>query len=196
MLLVIGHVVARQRGVRRGHATQLEANLALGQLEGVAAAQIDAAARRIRVHTGQQGVVQLDHVDAGDRHLLERVLTAGIVVGGRRRHTRAVHGEGRVFRRQAPDTNRRGVHLGIVQRQTRHGLHELADVTHGEGTKIVGRHHVLGVHGHAALHQCLGLSSARRRHHNLVDRRDTLCVCKWQGRKLDVRSGGLTSHNH
>ncbi len=61
-------------------AAELHDNFAAGAIERVLAAQIDLAARRVGIHAGRERVVELDRLDAGDGHLFEGVLTAGVVV--------------------------------------------------------------------------------------------------------------------
>jgi len=161
MLPVVGEIGRRQAGVRRAHAAELEAQLAPFALERVFAAQVDAAARRVGIHARRRCVVELDRFDAGDRHLLERVLAAVVVVRGRRRHACAIGGERRVFGIEPADAHRGRIHLGIVERQARHVLHELADIAHGEPAIIVSGDHRLSVHRRATLHDRSRLAVAR-----------------------------------
>ncbi|MNV12509.1 hypothetical protein D3C71_1031160 [compost metagenome] len=71
MLLVIREILARPGGIGCTHCAQLEHQVAFGALERVLAAQVDVAAGGIRFHRRSERVVQLDRLDAGDRHLLE-----------------------------------------------------------------------------------------------------------------------------
>ncbi len=133
---------------------------AAGALEGVLAAQVDRATGRVGVHAGRERVVELDRLDAGDRHLLERVLATGVVVRRGGGHAGAVDGELGVLRIEAADANGGGVHFGVVERDARHGLHELAHVAHGQCAEVVGGDHVLGIHGGATFHDRARLAFA------------------------------------
>jgi hypothetical protein len=172
VLPVVREVFALEVRVRGADPVELEENRASVALKGVLAAEVDAAAGRVGVHAGGEGVVELDSLDAGDGHLFEGILAAGVVVGRGRGHTGAIGGEGGILRVEAADAHLRRVNLGVVKRDAGHRFHELAHVAHGELAVIVGSDHVLGVHGGAALHDRLGLTLALRRNGKLPQRHD------------------------
>ena len=162
MLLVVGEVYFRRRGVGGADAAHLQDNLAVGAIEGVLAAEIDLSSGRVRIHAGRERVVELDRFDAGDGHLLEGILAAGVVVGSGGGHAGSIHSEGGVLRVESADTHGGGVHLGVVERNAGHRFHELAHITHGQRAVVVGGDDVLGIHGGATFHDGTGLAFALR----------------------------------
>jgi hypothetical protein len=167
MFPVVREVFARRRGVRAADAADLKHQLAVGAVERILAAQVDLSAGRVGVQAGGERVVELDRLDAGDRHLLEGVLAADVVVGSGGGHAGTVERERGVLRVEATDAHRRGIHLRVVERDTGHRLHEFAYVAHGERTVVVGGDDVLGIHRGATFHDGAGLAFALRRddHH-------------------------------
>lgn len=87
-------------------------------------------------------------------------MSAGVVVGGRGGHAGAVGGEVGILWVEAADAHGAGIDFHVVQRESGHRFHELADVAHREFAVVVGGDDVDRVGGGAALHECLGLAAA------------------------------------